>query len=85
MHSEDFEEEIITLEKIALEKSTAFMCSEAVWWRCHRSLVADYLKCRGWLVLHIMAENKTKEHPYTSAAKILNGKLDYSGNENLLF
>ena len=85
MESDNFKKEIIRLEEIALQKVIAYMCSEAVWWRCHRSLVSDYLKYRGWLVLHIMGENKAQEHPYTSAAKIVNGKLDYSDKLNTLF
>ncbi|MEP6514409.1 MAG: DUF488 domain-containing protein [Parafilimonas sp.] len=85
MESETFKTEIVRLEEIALKQATAYMCSEAVWWRCHRSLVSDYLKYFDWLVLHIMGENKTEVHPYTSAARIVNGKLDYSGKQNLLF
>jgi uncharacterized protein (DUF488 family) len=53
------------------------MCAEAVWWRCHRSLIADYLKARGFEVLHILGANKVEPHPYTSAARILNGELTY--------
>lgn len=85
MESDPFKMEIGQLEEIALYRIVAYMCSEAVWWRCHRSLVSDFLKCRGWLVLHIMAENKAEEHPYTSAAKIVNGKLEYSDKQNMLF
>ena len=61
------------------------MCSEAVWWRCHRSLVSDYLKRKGWKVMHIMNENKSEEHPYTSPAKIIDGKLDYTAEQQTLF
>jgi uncharacterized protein (DUF488 family) len=66
------------LMRAASYKTTAFMCSEAVWWSCHRSLVADYLKARGWKVLHIMKEGKADEHPYTKPARIVNGELIYS-------
>jgi len=55
----------------------AIMCAEAVWWRCHRSLVSDYLKARGIDVIHIMDLGKTEPHPYTSAARIVNGVLSY--------
>ena len=57
--------------------ATAIMCAEAVWWRCHRSLIADYLKARGLEVLHVLGANKVEPHPYTSAARILNGELSY--------
>jgi uncharacterized protein (DUF488 family) len=57
--------------------STAIMCAEAVFWRCHRSLIADYLKARGVEVLHILGENKVEPHPYTPPARIVNGRLSY--------
>jgi uncharacterized protein (DUF488 family) len=77
METAAFKEGIKELEKIALKQRTAYMCSEAVWWRCHRSLVSDYLKVNGWTVLHIMGIGKAEEHPYTSPATILNGELHY--------
>jgi uncharacterized protein (DUF488 family) len=63
--------------------STAIMCAEAVWWRCHRSLIADYLKARGVEVLHVLGANKVEPHPYTPAARIVNGGLSYEA-ESLL-
>ena len=57
---------------------TAIMCAEAVWWRCHRALISDYLKARDIEVIHIMDEKKTEPHPFTSAANIVNGDLSYS-------
>ncbi len=77
MQTEEFKKTIDLLEKIALEKRTAYMCSEAVWWRCHRSMVSDYLKIKGWQVMHIMSATKAEEHPFTSAAEIINGELRY--------
>jgi uncharacterized protein (DUF488 family) len=58
-------------------------CADAVCWRCHRSLIADYLKARGVEVLHILGANKIELHPYTSTARIVNGKLSYEA-ESLL-
>lgn len=78
METPGFLQAIKKLEKLATKKRVAYMCSEAVWWRCHRSLVSDYLKLKGWKVMHIMAIGKAEEHPYTSPAKIIDGKLDYS-------
>lgn len=77
METEAFEKGIENLEHIALEKTTAYMCSEAVWWRCHRSMVSDYLKVKGWTVLNIMDKGKIQEHPYTSPARIVDGKVFY--------
>ena len=64
-------------------RAIAIMCAEAVWWRCHRSLIADYLKARGVEVLHILGANKVDPHPYTPAARIVNGELSYEA-ESLL-
>lgn len=62
----------------ARNKRTAIMCSEVLWWRCHRALIADYLKVRGVSVWHILSREKSAVHPYTSAARVINGKLSYA-------
>jgi len=85
METADFKQGIKKLEELAAQYRTAYMCSEAVWWRCHRSLVSDYLKWKGWDVMHIMNENKSEEHPYTSPAKIVDGRLDYQKDQQALF
>ncbi len=56
----------------------AIMCAEAVWWKCHRSLIADYLKAQGTEVIHIINANKIQLHPFTLAARIVNGRLSYA-------
>ena len=63
---------------MAQGRRTAMMCSELLWWRCHRSLVSDALKMRGWLVLHVVDASPPKEHPWTPPARIVDGRLDYS-------
>lgn len=78
MVTEEFKNAIVELEYIALDRPTAYMCSEAVWWKCHRSMVSDYLKAKGWMVLHIMAIKKVQEHKYTSPARIVDGNVLYS-------
>ncbi len=77
METDEFKNGIIELEQLGAIKRTAYMCSEAVWWRCHRSMVSDYLKIRGWKVLHIMDIGKSTEHPYTSPAHEKQGMLFY--------
>ena len=79
MESEEFHEGIDRLLGLASERRTAIMCAEAVWWKCHRSLISDYLKAKGATVLHIVREGKAEEHPFTSAARIVNGELSYRG------
>jgi uncharacterized protein (DUF488 family) len=84
MEAEQFQEGIERLLDIAAEGGpAAIMCAEAVWWRCHRSLIADYLKAHGVEVLHILGANKIDPHPYTSAARIVNGELNYAGDSLL--
>jgi uncharacterized protein (DUF488 family) len=79
METEEFKEGISDL--ISIEKSgpTAIMCAESLWWRCHRSLISDYLKSHGATVVHILDEKKTEVHPFTSAARIVDGELSYRG------
>ena|SRR5947209_4298199 len=85
METEEFQKGIDRLLGVATEiRATAIMCAEAVWWRCHRSLIADYLKARGVEVMHILGANKVERHPYTSAARFVNGKLTYEANHALL-
>jgi uncharacterized protein (DUF488 family) len=51
------------------------MYAEATWWRCHRALISDYLKARGFDVMHILDLAKTELYLFTSAARLVNGKL----------
>ena len=85
METEQFQKGIERLLEIASDAGPiAIMCAEAVWWRCHRSLIADYLKARGGEVLHVLGANKVEPHPFTSAARIVNGELSYEANDTLL-
>ncbi len=84
METDDFHKGIKRFLDLAAEAGpAAIMCAEAVWWRCHRALIADYLKAQGMEVRHVMDANKSEPHPYTSAARIVNGKLSYAA-ESLL-
>lgn len=84
METEEFRNGVERLLALAREAgSTAIMCAEAVWWRCHRALISDYLKVRGVEIMHILATNKIEAHPFTSAARIVNGELSYRA-ESLL-
>lgn len=82
METEEFEVGIQKLKDIALNQPTAYMCSEAVWWRCHRSMVSDYLKAKDWSVFHIMGKDKLQEHKFTSPAQITDNKVVYSEELN---
>ena len=85
METEEFRAGIERLLDLANKFGpTAIMCAEAVWWRCHRALISDYLKAQGMEVMHILGANKTELHAYTSAACIVGGKLSYSSDSNRL-
>ena len=77
MQTDAFITSVGELQEVAREEQVAYMCAEAVWWSCHRSLISDYLKIRGWEVMNIMAKGKADEHPYTSAARIVDEELRY--------
>ncbi|MEK6283770.1 MAG: DUF488 domain-containing protein [Acidobacteriota bacterium] len=79
METADFQKGIEKLLEVGKHKRTTIMCAEAVWWRCHRSLIADYLKAQGVEVIHILSATKTEPHPYTSVARIIEGRLSYEG------
>ena len=79
MDTEDFRGGITRLLDVARARRTAIMCAEAVWWRCHRSMISDYLRAKGIEVNHIMGAGKSEPHPFTSAARIVNGELSYRG------
>ena len=79
METEEFQQGIKRLLEVTHKAGpAAIMCAEAVWWRCHRSLISDYLKACGIEVMHILNTNKIEPHPFTSAARIVNGKLNYA-------
>lgn len=65
--TKEFNQAIAQLTDYASSYRTAYMCSEAVWWRCHRAIISDYLKVQGWTVMHIMKEGHATEHPFTTA------------------
>jgi uncharacterized protein (DUF488 family) len=72
-----FENGLELLQRVSTEHETAIMCSEAVWWRCHRRIIADYLMLRGREVLHLMGPNKVEPASITPAAREQDGHLIY--------
>jgi len=79
--SKEFEEGLNELLEVAGRLRTTMMCAEAVWWRCHRALIADVLCVRGIRVVHIIDETRAVVHPYTSPARIVQGRLSYVPTE----
>ena len=79
METEDFKDGVQELLELSRGTRSVVMCAEALWWRCHRSLIADYLKAAGHSVMHIVDVKKAEAHSFTSAASIVDGQLSYRG------
>jgi uncharacterized protein (DUF488 family) len=75
--SEEFRRGLAELRSLASERRTAIMCAEAVWWRCHRRIVADYLLAEGDGVFHLMGENRVEPARMTEAALRAEDGLHY--------
>ncbi len=63
----------------ALQARVAIMCAEALWWRCHRQLVADALVARGIEVRHIASASSAPSHTLTDFARVDAGRVSYPG------
>jgi uncharacterized protein (DUF488 family) len=83
MLTTDFRKGIEELRKIAETKRTAIMCSESVFWRCHRRLVSDFWVANGGAVQHIFPIGETKQHSMTEGAKVQDGNVKYPGPKTL--
>ena len=70
MPTEEFRAGVQQLLAAATGKPTAFMCSESVFWRCHRRLVSDYLLAKGIIVHHIMPSGELRPHTLTKGARV---------------
>ena len=76
METEAFERAFRELVVFASAGPTAVMCAEAVWWRCHRQLLADALLVQGVPVWHIVGAG-AKPHEMSAFARIRDGKVIY--------
>jgi uncharacterized protein (DUF488 family) len=63
----------------AADGATAIMCAEAVWWSCHRRLIADALIVRGVDVRHIMSATRAEPHELTPFARVRGDRVAYPG------
>jgi uncharacterized protein (DUF488 family) len=62
---------------LARERRCAIMCAEAVWWRCHRRIIADHALTRGWEVFHLMGEDEIVPAVLTPGARVGDGLIFY--------
>jgi uncharacterized protein (DUF488 family) len=79
----DFSEGLDSLIRIARFRKTAIMCAEAVPWRCHRSLIADAMSEKGWIVRDILNAKAPSEHRRTPFLKVLDGQLTYPAPQEI--
>jgi uncharacterized protein (DUF488 family) len=76
--TEPFRVGLSRLRDLAADRRCAIMCSEAVWWRCHRRIISDYLLAEAVPVMHIMGPGRTEPATLTPKAHLLsNGTLVY--------
>lgn len=78
LETDEYRDAAERLAALAVAKATAVMCAEAMWWQCHRSLISDDFKSRGWAVMHLQPGGRVQEHPYTPVARIVDGHLTYA-------
>src|SRR5438067_9950257 len=83
MQTDMFTVELDRLLALGRRESVAIMCAEAVWWRCHRSLIADALVARGEPVLHILTPERAEPHVLRDFARVENGRVTYPGAPEL--
>jgi len=77
----EFEQAMSQLLQLAQHSRTAYMCAERVYFRCHRMIVSDWLVAHGHEVLHIDAEGPTRPHKLTAEARMVDGRMIYSGDQ----
>jgi uncharacterized protein (DUF488 family) len=75
--SDEFQAALDELLVISSDRRCAIMCAEAVWWRCHRRIISDYLLERGRTVLHLMGGGRVAPAKLTPGAKAEDGRIIY--------
>ena len=68
--SPDFSAALDQLIELSAQERTAIMCAEAVWWRCHRRIIADHLIARGQNVLHLIDAHEPKPAQLSDGAQL---------------
>jgi len=82
--SADFENGLQELVELSRANRSAIMCSEGLWWRCHRRIISDNLTARGWEVRHIMPDGKFVPHVLAGFATVCIGRVIYDGGQHAL-
>lgn len=77
----EFDKGLSDLEMLTANGNVAYMCAEAVWWKCHRRIISDHLVVRGWNVQHIMSVSKLDTHKLSPFAQVVDGELTYPSEQ----
>lgn len=72
-----FDAALDTLLELSSTQRCAIMCAEALWWRCHRRIIADYLIARGRTVFHLMGDDRMEPAKLTLGAEVREGQVTY--------
>ncbi len=81
----EFRAALASLIALGREHTVAIMCAEAVWWRCHRRIIADYLIAAGESVVHILDVGKTEPARLTEGAALRgDGSIRYAAAQSSL-
>ena len=84
MNTDEFRAGVATL--LGSDRRTAFMCAEAVPWRCHRNLLSDDLFRRGIEVIHIIDEKKSQPHALSAHGRVVGDRVVYAkGDQGKMF
>src|SRR5665213_1314394 len=70
MQTDEFQEGLEELNQLRKKRRVCVMCSEAVWWRCHRRMIADAEVARGIPVKHMMSQKVATRHELTEFAVV---------------
>ena len=80
----EFEAGLLDLTTAARAVTVAIMCSEGLWWRCHRRIISDHLAVRGWEVVHVMPDGKRVTHALPEFASVSGDRIVYDGGQQAL-
>jgi uncharacterized protein (DUF488 family) len=83
--TDDFEAGLAELMEAAAHACTAYMCSEGLWWQCHRRIISDHLLVRRWEVEHLMPDGKLKPHVLAPFARVDGTRIVYDGTPDSSF
>ena len=83
MLTQEFQQGMADLIKLAEQSRTAYMCAERVYFRCHRMLVSDWLVAHGHEVFHIDGTGPLRQHKMMAEARLIDGRVIYRGDRLL--